>query len=55
MVGNHPAEDMCVSALGMEVFLVTDFIENETNLDISVFRNGTINDLEKYLISVVRV
>jgi len=49
MVGNNPAEDMCVTKLGMEVFLVTDFMENETGIDISQFRHGTIEDLEKFL------
>ena len=52
MVGNHPLEDMCVSNLGMEVFLVTDFMENETGVDISEFRHGTIEDLETYLMSL---
>ena len=52
MVGNHPAEDMCAVKLGMEVFLVTDFMENETNIDISQFRHGTIGDLEKFLMAL---
>jgi len=52
MVGNNPAEDMCVSALGMEVFLVTDFMENEQGIDISVFRHGTIEDLEAFLMAL---
>ena len=51
MVGNHPSEDMCVSKLGMEVFLITDFMENEDNIDISKFRHGTIEDLEKFLMA----
>jgi len=52
MVGNNPVEDMCVSKLGMEVFLVTDFMENEAGLDISEFRHGTIEDLEKFLLAL---
>ena len=51
MVGNNPAEDMCVSALGMEVFLITDFMENETGLDITEFRHGSIEDLEEFLMA----
>jgi len=52
MIGNTPAEDMCAEDLGMEVFLVTDFMENETGLDITAFRQGTIEDLELYLLSL---
>ena len=51
MVGNNPTEDMCVSALGTETFLVTDFMENETELDISSIRHGSIDDLEEYLMA----
>jgi len=52
MVGNHPSEDMCADRLGMEVFLVTDFMENESNIDISQFRHGTIEDLETFLMAL---
>ena len=52
MVGNCPAEDMCAGELGMETFLVTDFMENEAGLDISVFNRGTIEDLEAYFMSL---
>ena len=52
MVGNNPAEDMCVSNFGMEVFLVTDFMENETEADISVFRRGSIEELEEFLMAL---
>jgi len=52
MVGNNPAEDICVSELGAEVFLVTDFMENEEGIDIAPFRRGTIEDLEAFLMSL---
>jgi len=52
MVGNNPAEDMCVGELGSETFLVTDFMENEAGLDITKFRHGTIEELESYLMSL---
>jgi len=52
MVGNNPAEDMCAGKLGMDVFLVTDFMENETDIDISQFRNGTIEDMEAFLMAM---
>jgi len=52
MVGNNPAEDMCVSALGADVFLVTDYMENDTGVDITMFKQGSIDDLEAYLMSL---
>jgi len=52
MVGNNPAEDMCASKLGIDVFLVTDFMENESDIDITQFRRGTIEDLESYLMAL---
>ena len=55
MVGNNPAEDMCVSQLGMEVFLVTDFMENEAGVDISVYRQGTMEELEEFLMALPEV
>jgi FMN phosphatase YigB (HAD superfamily) len=55
MVGNNPAEDMCVSRLGSEVFLVTDYMENEAGLDITTFRYGTIEELEAFLMSLPKL
>jgi len=55
MVGNNPAEDICVSKLGSEIFLVTDFIENEAEIDIVDFRRGTIEDLEAFLMSLPKL
>ena len=52
MVGNNPAEDMVVSELGVQVFLVTDYMENEHNLDVSKFRQGSLEDLETYLMGL---
>ena len=49
MAGNSPADDMCPSALGVETFLVTDYLENEAGIDITVFRRGTLAELEAYL------
>jgi len=52
MIGNTPAEDMCAGELGMAVFLVTDFMENEAGMDIAAFKHGTIDDLKTYLLSL---
>ena len=52
MAGNSPVEDMCASALGAEAFLVTDCLENESGADISLFRRGSLAELEAYLMSM---
>ena len=52
MVGNNPAEDMCAGELGTQTYLVIDFIENEAGLDIATFRQGTLEELEAYLLSL---
>ena len=51
MVGNSPIEDMCARELGTEVFLVTDCLENEASVDIAQYQNGTLAELETYLMS----
>jgi FMN phosphatase YigB (HAD superfamily) len=52
MVGNNVKEDMCAAALGADVFLVTDYLENEADTDITIFRNGSLGELETYLLSL---
>jgi FMN phosphatase YigB (HAD superfamily) len=49
MVGNSPADDMCVGRLGAETFLVTDYLENEAGLDITAYNQGKLVDLDQYL------
>lgn len=49
MAGNNPIEDMSAEAAGIDTFLVTDCLENETGMDISAFRQGTLEELEKFL------
>lgn len=52
MIGNNPAEDMIAGKLGMDVFLVTDYTENEAGIDVNEFRHGTLKDMEAYLMSL---
>jgi len=52
MAGNNPAEDMIAAELGSEVFLVTDYLENETGVDITAFRRGTLVELGAFLTSL---
>ena len=52
MAGNSMTDDMCVSALGTETFLVTDYMENMSGSDITKQRHGTLADLEVYLMAL---
>lgn len=49
MVGNDVSEDMITEQLGMKVFLLTDSLINKQNIDISVYPNGDIDKLIKYI------
>ncbi|MBR0138086.1 MAG: HAD family hydrolase [Erysipelotrichaceae bacterium] len=49
MVGNDVTEDMCVTELGMDVFLLTECLINKDNADISIYPQGTLDDLIDYL------
>ena len=45
MVGNDVGEDMITSKLGMDTFLLTDCLINNTDLSIEDFRKGGFEDL----------
>ena len=47
MVGNNATEDMAAEKIGIKTYLVTDVLENEQNLDISAFENGSLEDFYK--------
>ncbi len=49
MVGNDVSEDMIAESLGMKVFLLTDCMINKNNSDISVYANGSFDELMKYI------
>jgi FMN phosphatase YigB (HAD superfamily) len=40
MVGNNMREDMCAAELGMDTYLITDFLENPKDDDINAHKNG---------------
>lgn len=42
MIGNDVSEDMVAMRLGMETFLVTDWLINTDERDISMYRNGSL-------------
>ena len=49
MVGNDAIEDVGALKAGMKVFLITDYLENKNNIDISNIPNGNFNDLMDYI------
>ena len=49
MVGNDVSDDMVAEKLGMKVFLLTDCLINKENVDISIYPNGSFNQLIEYV------
>ena len=49
MVGNDVMEDMVARKLGMDVFLITDYIINVEDCDINDFPHGSWCDFEEFI------
>ena len=49
MIGNDVEDDMVVSRLGMDVFLLTDCLINLNNVDINLFRHGSMIELSNFI------
>ena len=49
MVGNDTRDDMSADSLGMRVFLLTDCLINENNVDISKYPHGSFFELCEYI------
>ncbi|MBE6878646.1 MAG: HAD family hydrolase [Ruminococcaceae bacterium] len=49
MVGNDVTEDMVTKELGMQVFLLTDDLINKNSEDISVYPNGSFEELKNWI------
>jgi hypothetical protein len=53
MVGNDVTDDMIpAAAVGMQVFLLTDYLINKNGADISVYQNGGYDELLEYIASL---
>jgi len=50
MVGNDVDDDMIASNTGMKVFLMTDYLINRHDKDISVYPQGNFDDLLNYIL-----
>jgi FMN phosphatase YigB (HAD superfamily) len=55
MVGNDVGEDMIAEKLGMKVFLVTNCLINNSNVDISAFPHGDLSALLNFVDQLLRV
>ena len=51
MVGNDATEDLAAAQIGMRVFILTDCLINENNVDISRIPHGNYEDLKKFILT----
>ena len=49
MLGNNVIEDVTAKEVGMKVYIVTDFLENEENVDYTQYMHGTMEDFLKHI------
>lgn len=49
MVGNNATEDMVAREAGMNVFLLTDCLINDDNVDLAQFRQGGFKELKELI------
>ena len=49
MVGNDVGDDMVAEDLGMKVFLLTDYLINKTDKEISNYHNGGFSELLQFI------
>jgi FMN phosphatase YigB (HAD superfamily) len=45
MIGNDAHEDMIAKELGIDTYLVTDCLNNKTNIDITSYKSGKLEEL----------
>lgn len=55
MVGNDPGDDMAARELGMEVYLVTDYLEDPRGLPVDAYPRGSFRELEARLAALPRI
>lgn len=49
MIGNNMIEDMCAKELGIDTYLVTDFIEDGEGRDVSEYEHGNLANLKEWV------
>lgn len=55
MVGNDVKEDMCAAELGIDVFLIEDYMLNPDNDDTSMFKSGNWEQFKEYVESLPKL
>lgn len=51
MIGNNAVEDTAAAKLGIDVFIVPEFLENPTGADYSAYPQGTLEDAVEYVLN----
>ena len=49
MVGNDTRDDLSCKELGMDIYLITDCLINEKHIDISEYKNSSLENFYNYL------
>lgn len=52
MIGNDASDDMVVEELNVQTYLVKNSMINEKNIDISKYRQGTLEELYEYILEL---
>ena len=55
MVGNDVKEDMCAAELGIDVFLIEDYMLNPDNDDTSMFKSGNWSLFKEYVVNLPKL
>lgn len=55
MAGNNPVDDMAAREAGMEVYLVTDCLENPGSLPVDIYPHGSFQELAAHLSALPRL
>lgn len=52
MIGNNTSDDMQAALAGLEVYLVTDNLENQSGEDIAAYNHGSFEDMSEMLLGL---
>ena len=53
MIGNDVGDDMVAAGLGMKVFLLTDYLINRKDEDISNYTHGSFPELFEFIEEII--
>jgi FMN phosphatase YigB (HAD superfamily) len=55
MIGNDAREDLAAQSIGIQTFLVTDYLINKDNVDLTNVAKGNFIDLKNYLNQLLQI